>query len=53
MEDLENIKSQTTELVNNIEFIPGNQYQDFNPATDTVAEYGLLGLIGVVAAKKT
>lgn len=40
------------DLLGRIDFMPGKRYQDFNPATDRVAEYGLAALVGVVAAKK-
>ena len=39
-------------LLAGLQFEPGKGYGDFNASTDHVAEYGLLALIGVVAAKK-
>jgi uncharacterized membrane-anchored protein len=39
-------------LLGALQFQPGKRYEDFNAATDHVAEYGLAALIGVVAAKK-
>lgn len=39
-------------LLGDIAFNSGKRYQDFNPSTDRVAEYGLAALVGVVAAKK-
>lgn len=40
------------QLLGALEYNDGKRYADFNSATDHVAEYGLLGLLGVVAAKK-
>ncbi len=39
-------------LLAGLRYAPGKRYADFNASTDHVAEYGLLALIGVVAAKK-
>ncbi len=39
-------------LLSNLDFNAGAGYADFNPSTDKVAEYGLMALLGVVAAKK-
>lgn len=39
-------------LLAGLQYEPGKRYADFNASTDHVAEYGLLALIGVVAAKK-
>ena len=39
-------------LLAGLHYEPGKRYADFNASTDHVAEYGLLALIGVVAAKK-
>lgn len=39
-------------LLANLEFNPGKQYADFDPATDKVAAYGLAALVGGIAAKK-
>ena len=41
-----------TTLLAGLDYNDANRYQDFNASTDRIAEYGLLGLIGVVAAKK-
>ena len=42
----------SAQLLTNLEYEPGKRYTDFNGSTDRVAEYGLAGLIGVVALKK-
>lgn len=39
-------------LLAGLQYNEGKRYGDFNGSTDRIAEYGLLGLIGVVAAKK-
>jgi uncharacterized membrane-anchored protein len=39
-------------LLGGLDYTPGNRYEDFNEATDHIAEYGLAGLLGIVAAKK-
>ena len=39
-------------LLAGLQYNEGKRYADFNGSTDRIAEYGLLGLIGVVAAKK-
>lgn len=45
-------KHVATELLANLDYVPGKKYQDFNGSTDKVAAYGLAALVGVVAAKK-
>lgn len=35
-----------------LEYKPGKRYEDFDASTDHIAEYGLVALIGGVAAKK-
>ena len=40
------------QLLSGLTFNSGRAYADFTAGTDRIAEYGLLGLIGVVAAKK-
>jgi len=45
-------KSIPRNLLANLAYNQGKRYEDFNSATDKVAEYGLAALIGVVAAKK-
>lgn len=45
-------KSVAHRLLENLSYNAGKRYEDFSAATDRVAEYGLLALIGGVAAKK-
>lgn len=56
MGELENIRIAANDFASHAAFNEGARYQDFNPATDKVAEYGVGGLIaasaGVAAAKK-
>lgn len=40
------------QVLRGLTFVPGRAYGDFNASTDRIAEYGILGLLGVVAAKK-
>ncbi len=40
------------QLLSNLNYNDGKRYADYNASTDHLAEYGLAGLIGVVAAKK-
>jgi uncharacterized membrane-anchored protein len=40
------------ELLSALSYNPGKKYDDFNAATDHIAEYGIAALIGGVAAKK-
>ena len=42
----------SAQLLSGLQFQDGKRYTDYNSATDRVAEIGLAGLIGVVAAKK-
>lgn len=42
----------SAQLLSGLQFRDGKRYSDFNSSTDRVAEIGLAGLIGVVAAKK-
>ena len=52
MSQLQAIKGEMRSVVAFTEFLPGNQYADFNSNTDKVAEYGLAALVaGGVAAK--
>ena len=52
MDQLQMIRMETPALVAATEFLPGKRYEDFNAATDRVAEYGLASLVaGGVAAK--
>ncbi len=39
-------------LLSNLTYNAGKRYKDFNAKTDKIAEYGLLALIGGIAAKK-
>jgi uncharacterized membrane-anchored protein len=50
--DLAQYKPAALMLLGNFSFVPGKRYEDFSSSTDRVAEYGLAGLLGVVAAKK-
>ncbi len=52
LKDVEALKPVARDLLANISFNEGLRYQDFNAATDKVAEYGLMALVGGVAAKK-
>ncbi len=45
-------KKVVTTLLSNLTYNPGKRYKDFNAKTDKIAEYGLLALIGGIAAKK-
>jgi uncharacterized membrane-anchored protein len=40
------------ELLGNLAYGAGKRYDDFNASTDRIAEYGLMALVGGVAAKK-
>lgn len=45
-------KQAARALLADIAFAPGKRYEDFNPSTDHMAEYGLAALVGAVAVKK-
>ena len=45
-------KGRALELLGSLDYVAGKRYEDFNPSTDRVAEYGLAALIAGVAAKK-
>lgn len=49
---VEKDKAYVRQLLSNLHFKPGKRYEDFNASTDKVAAFGLLALIGGVAAKK-
>jgi len=49
---VEKDKTYVRQLLSNLHFKPGKRYEDFNASTDKVAAFGLLALIGGVAAKK-
>ncbi|WP_315838392.1 DUF2167 domain-containing protein [Bradyrhizobium prioriisuperbiae] len=40
------------ELLADLSYDVGKRYEDFSPTTDRIAEYGLMALVGGVAAKK-
>ena len=44
-------KGAVLALLNNIDYVEGKRYADFNSSTDKVAEYGLAALVAGVAAK--
>jgi uncharacterized membrane-anchored protein len=50
--DVGNDKKVVATLLQNLAFDEGKKYENFDPKTDKVAEYGLMALIGGVAAKK-
>jgi uncharacterized membrane-anchored protein len=45
-------KSAAHALLAALSYNPGKGYDDFNPATDRIAEYGIAALVGGVVAKK-
>jgi len=45
-------KKVAHELLADLSYNPGKRYEDFSASTDRIAEYGLLALVGGVAAKK-
>ncbi len=45
-------KSAAHELLANLTYQSGKRYEDFSASTDRIAEYGLLALVGGVAAQK-
>ena len=49
---VEKDKAYVRQLLSDLHFKPGKRYEDFNASTDKVAAFGLLALIGGVAAKK-
>jgi uncharacterized membrane-anchored protein len=49
---VENDKKAVATLLGNLTFDEGKKYEDFNPKTDKIAEYGLVALIGGLAVKK-
>lgn len=49
---LNDIRSQSSDIIAATEFLPGKRYSEFNSGTDKVAAYGLAALVaGGVAAK--
>lgn len=51
-EGLADSKAVAGQFLDQTAFVSGKRYEDFNSATDKVAAVGLIGLLGVVAAKK-
>jgi uncharacterized membrane-anchored protein len=49
---VETDKKAVGTLLSALSFDEGKKYEDFNPKTDKIAEYGLIALIGGLAAKK-
>lgn len=45
-------KTAVLTLLDNLNYVEGKRYADFNSSTDKVAEYGLAALVAGVAAKK-
>ena len=45
-------KAVAHELLGDLAYNAGKRYEDFNASTDRIAEYGLMALVGGVAAKK-
>jgi uncharacterized membrane-anchored protein len=45
-------KSVAHELLGDLAYSAGKRYEDFSATTDRIAEYGLMALVGGVAAKK-
>ncbi len=52
LKDLPGQKPEAKALLGALAFDPGKRYEDFNEATDKVAEYGLAALVLGVGAKK-
>jgi uncharacterized membrane-anchored protein len=49
--DIEADKPVVATLLGDLHYNEGKKYENFNPKTDKIAEYGLIALIGGVAAK--
>lgn len=49
---IEQYKPVARELLASLEYNQGKRYEDFNPSTDRVAEFGLAALVGGAVAKK-
>ena len=45
-------KTAVLALLDNLNYVDGKRYADFDSSTDKVAEYGLAALVAGVAAKK-
>jgi uncharacterized membrane-anchored protein len=52
LEQLPEMQSATPQILSMVEFTEGNRYADFDPKTDKVAAYGILGLIAGAAGLK-
>jgi uncharacterized membrane-anchored protein len=56
MDNLPDVRLAAKGLGSTIKFDSGSSYGDFNPSTDKLADYGLVGLVaagaGLVVAKK-
>lgn len=52
MPQLPEIEEATPQILSMVDFQPGHQYADYNPATDRMAEYGIAALIGGTMASK-
>jgi uncharacterized membrane-anchored protein len=53
MSDLETIKTDMQNVLTIANFKPGARYEEYNPATDKLAEYGLAALVAGGVAVKT
>ncbi len=51
-QQIEAQKKHAQALLAALTYEPGKRYEDFNPSTDKIAEYGLAALVAGVAAKK-
>ena len=45
MTQLDQVKKHRSSILSAVNFKPGYRYQDYNPHTDRVAEYGLAALV--------
>lgn len=52
LDQVEGLKPRARTLLAALAYEPGKRYEDFNAATDRVAEYGLAALVAGAAAKK-
>jgi len=52
IDDLRTVEAATPKILSQADFVAGQKYADFKPATDHAAEFGVAGLIlGGVAVK--
>jgi uncharacterized membrane-anchored protein len=49
---VETDKKAVAQILDNLQFKDGKKYENFDPKSDKVAEYGLMALIGGIALKK-